>query len=104
MHLCGAELGDPEPLEAATGRSADGAFDLCIANILRGPLVELQPRLSGYVRPGACLSTPCLRLGGRGEEMEEGQQGQARMVLGRPSCMQNDGQGMAAEEKGALER
>ncbi|GLC35297.1 hypothetical protein PLESTB_000579800 [Pleodorina starrii] len=30
-------------------------FDLVVANILRGPLVELQPRLAGYVRPGGRL-------------------------------------------------
>lgn len=30
----------------------DASFDVCIANILRGPLVELKPRLAGYVRPG----------------------------------------------------
>lgn len=30
-------------------------FDICIANILRGPLLELQPRLSDYVRPNGQL-------------------------------------------------
>ena len=30
-------------------------FDICIANILRGPLLDLQPRLSAYVKPGGHL-------------------------------------------------
>ena len=30
-------------------------FDICIANILQGPLLDLQPRLSGYVKPGGQL-------------------------------------------------
>lgn len=30
-------------------------FDLVIANILRGPLLELQPRLTGYCKPGGRL-------------------------------------------------
>ncbi len=30
-------------------------FDICIANILRGPLLDLQPRLSSYVKPGGQL-------------------------------------------------
>lgn len=30
-------------------------FDICIANILKGPLQDLQPRLSGYVKPGGQL-------------------------------------------------
>ena len=30
-------------------------FDICIANILQGPLLDLQPRLSGYVKPGGML-------------------------------------------------
>ena len=29
--------------------------DICIANILQGPLLDLQPRLSGYVKPGGML-------------------------------------------------
>jgi ribosomal protein L11 methylase PrmA len=30
-------------------------FDLVMANILRGPLLELQPRLTGYCKPGGRL-------------------------------------------------
>ena len=30
-------------------------FDVCLANILRGPLLELAPRLTSYVRPGGHL-------------------------------------------------
>ncbi|GIL74321.1 hypothetical protein Vretifemale_4374, partial [Volvox reticuliferus] len=61
---CGGGIDEPEPLAAAldVGPSpspphSSGApqFDLVAANILRGPLVELQPRLSGYVRPGGRL-------------------------------------------------
>lgn len=28
----------------------EGGFDVCVANILKGPLVELAPRLASYVR------------------------------------------------------
>ncbi|KAG2426056.1 hypothetical protein HXX76_013246 [Chlamydomonas incerta] len=60
---CGAGINDPEPIAAAAvaaggGGSSSGAtptFDLVVANILRGPLVELQDRLSGYVKPGGML-------------------------------------------------
>ena len=31
------------------------AFDVVVANILRGPLVELEPRLSAYGAPGSVL-------------------------------------------------
>jgi hypothetical protein len=51
--LCEPDIGGPEPL-AQLGQ-AGRQFDVCIANILRGPLVELQPRLSGYVKPGGQL-------------------------------------------------
>jgi ribosomal protein L11 methyltransferase len=50
--LCDASIDGPEPVAAATGRPAAGAFGLVLANILRGPLVELAPRLAAYVRPG----------------------------------------------------
>lgn len=50
------------PLDSATaselagaGPSSRGLFDVCIANILRGPLVELRPRLAQYVRPGGII-------------------------------------------------
>lgn len=51
--LCEPDIDGPEPL-AALGQPGR-QFDMCIANILRGPLVELQPRLSSYVRPGGEL-------------------------------------------------
>lgn len=37
------------------GAAPGGRFDLVMANILRGPLLELQPRLTGYCRPGGRL-------------------------------------------------
>ena len=30
-------------------------FDVVVANILRGPLVELRPRLLSYLKPGGRL-------------------------------------------------
>jgi len=51
---CGASLDSPEPL-AAAGMPRDMKFDVVAANILRGPLVELQPRLTAYAAPGARL-------------------------------------------------
>ena len=45
----------PEPLEATTGTQVSAKFDVCIANILRGPLLELQPRLCSYLKPGGTL-------------------------------------------------
>lgn len=31
-------------------------FDVVVANILRGPLLELQPRLTAYCKPGGRLA------------------------------------------------
>jgi ribosomal protein L11 methylase PrmA len=31
-------------------------FDVVVANILRGPLLELQPRLTSYCKPGGRLA------------------------------------------------
>lgn len=56
VYQCGAALDDPEPVERATGKAAAGGYDLVVANILRGPLVELQPRLASYVRSGGRLA------------------------------------------------
>ena len=46
-------------------------FDVVVANILRGPLVDLQPRLEGYAAPGSTLllsgiltEQVCVCLGG----------------------------------------
>ncbi|GLI70449.1 hypothetical protein VaNZ11_015364 [Volvox africanus] len=61
---CGGGIHEPDPLAVALNgesspssphSSATSQFDLLVANILRGPLVELQPRLSRYVRPGGQL-------------------------------------------------
>uniref|UniRef100_A0A383VKK8 ETFB lysine methyltransferase n=1 Tax=Tetradesmus obliquus TaxID=3088 RepID=A0A383VKK8_TETOB len=52
---CGANLDDADPLlqlEPSTPR----LFDVVVANILRGPLLELQPRLTAYCRPGGRLA------------------------------------------------
>ncbi len=46
---CGAGLEDEEPLAAAGLPPALRAFDLVVANILRGPLIELRERLTGWV-------------------------------------------------------
>jgi len=45
----------PTPNPQANLPSA-AAYDLVIANILRGPLLELQPRLTHYVKPGGRLA------------------------------------------------
>ena len=42
-------------LKARSQFAPAGQFDLVMANILRGPLLELQPRLSSYCRPGGRL-------------------------------------------------
>lgn len=34
---------------------ASGCFDLVMANILRGPLLELHPRLTAYCKQGGHL-------------------------------------------------
>jgi hypothetical protein len=43
------------PLVKQAGLPAVAAFDLVMANILRGPLLELAPRLASYCRPGGRL-------------------------------------------------
>jgi ribosomal protein L11 methyltransferase len=35
---------------------SDRLFDVVVANILRGPLLELQPRLTAYCKPGGRLA------------------------------------------------
>jgi ribosomal protein L11 methylase PrmA len=35
--------------------SSEQEYDVVLANILRGPLMELQPRLTGYCKPGGWL-------------------------------------------------
>lgn len=51
---CQPQLNDDEPL-AAHGLAACG-YDVVLANILQGPLLDLGPRLSAYVRPGGLLA------------------------------------------------
>ncbi|KAL4514783.1 hypothetical protein Ndes2437A_g06867 [Nannochloris sp. 'desiccata'] len=54
---CGADLNAPEPMEAQGYPVEErlAAFQIVVANILRGPLVELAPRLAQYAAPGAVL-------------------------------------------------
>ena len=37
------------------GSNTCAVFDVVAANILRGPLLELQPRLAAYCKPGGML-------------------------------------------------
>lgn len=53
--LCILGLQSAEPLQAALGSEALQQFDVCIANILRGPLLDLQPRLCAYLKPAGTL-------------------------------------------------
>lgn len=46
---------EPEPL-AAAGASRHCGFDVCMANILRPALLDLQPRLAAYVRQGGTIA------------------------------------------------
>jgi ribosomal protein L11 methyltransferase len=53
---CGADLNAPEPMGENGYPAEERVFDIVVANILRGPLVELAPRLAAYaVSPGAVL-------------------------------------------------
>lgn len=45
-----------EPLSAASVPPESRAFDVVLANILTGPLVDLAPRLAGYTKPGGALA------------------------------------------------
>ena len=45
----------PDPVEGMMFQHQPVQFDICMANILRGPLLDLQPRLSSYVKPGGQL-------------------------------------------------
>ena len=45
----------PEQLSnASTGHPL--TFDVCVANILRGPLLKIAPRLARHVRPGGWVA------------------------------------------------
>ena len=41
----------PDPMQPIADSQEPQQFDICIANILQGPLLDLQPRLSGYTKP-----------------------------------------------------
>lgn len=47
-------LQEPDPVHQLPQHQPK-QFDVCIANILQGPLLDLQPRLSKYVKPGGQL-------------------------------------------------
>jgi len=44
-----------DPVACIASSQQPMQFDICIANILRGPLLDLQPRLTAYVKPGGHL-------------------------------------------------
>jgi ribosomal protein L11 methyltransferase len=54
---CGVDLNAPEPMEEQGYPVEERlqAFQIVVANILRGPLVELAPRLAQYAGPNAVL-------------------------------------------------
>ncbi|KAK9817789.1 hypothetical protein WJX72_002183 [[Myrmecia] bisecta] len=39
------------------------AYDICVANILRGPLLELRRRLASYVKPGGTIALSGILVG-----------------------------------------
>eukprot|EP00873_Tetraselmis_striata_P002997 jgi/Tetstr1/423261/TSEL_013961.t1 len=51
--VCGEDATDPDPVDQSP--TAPAQYDMVVANILRGPLVDLRPRLLGYLRPGGRL-------------------------------------------------
>ncbi|KAK9838119.1 hypothetical protein WJX81_002386 [Elliptochloris bilobata] len=55
---CEADPHSPEPLRTAGALATAGSasFDVCVANILQGPLLALAPRLAGYSVPGGLLA------------------------------------------------
>lgn len=52
---CQPRLDEAEPL-AAHGLASAGEHDVVLANILQGPLLDLGPRLTAYLRPGGLLA------------------------------------------------
>ncbi|KAL0041082.1 hypothetical protein WJX77_004370 [Trebouxia sp. C0004] len=52
---CSASVQGADPLACIASSQQPMQFDICIANILQGPLLDLQPRLSAYVKPGGHL-------------------------------------------------
>lgn len=51
---CSSSIQGPDPVHQLPQHQPK-QFDICIANILQGPLLHLQPRLSQYVKPGGQL-------------------------------------------------
>ena len=43
---------EPDPVQALLSDGGSHTIDICIANILRGPLLDLQPQVPGYVKRG----------------------------------------------------
>ncbi|KAI3424280.1 hypothetical protein D9Q98_009835 [Chlorella vulgaris] len=54
-YLCAADLKQPEPLAAAGIEPQQRLFEVTVANILQGPLLDLAPRLAAYTKPGGLL-------------------------------------------------
>ncbi|KAL0043426.1 hypothetical protein WJX79_004460 [Trebouxia sp. C0005] len=52
---CSPSVQGEDPVACMAPSQHPVQFDICIANILRGPLLDLQPRLSAYVKPGGHL-------------------------------------------------
>lgn len=46
----------PREFDTVAAPGAAGGFDVVVANILAGPLVQLAPRIAGCVRPGGALA------------------------------------------------
>ena len=55
MYLSNALQGK-DPLESLNTATAFITFDILVANILKGPLTELAPRLASYVEPGGRIA------------------------------------------------
>lgn len=53
--ICNAVQGK-DPLECLNTASTFATFDVLVANILKGPLTELAPRLASYVHPGGRIA------------------------------------------------
>lgn len=61
---------DPEdPHARPLSAEASTTFDVVVANILRGPLLSLEPALAAYARPGAKLVLSGLLAGAHAEEV-----------------------------------
>ena len=56
--------------DAASGEARP--FDVCVANILRGPLLRIAPRLARHVRPGSWLALSGILEGEQAAEVCRG--------------------------------